>query len=81
MSTTMTKPITLSVGLVDRAKANVRQEIEELRTMPAAPGMYHRAEVNGRLRLMEGLGLIDRAEAQALCDLADLAQQEGEEAH
>ncbi|WP_219097722.1 hypothetical protein [Pseudomonas sp. UMAB-40] len=78
---TMTKPITLSAALVGRVKFNVRQEIEALRTMPAAPGMYYRAEINGRLRLMEGLGLIDAAEAQTLGELADAAQQEGEEAH
>jgi hypothetical protein len=77
----MTQPITLSVGRIDRVKAHVRQEIEALRTMPAAPGLYHRAEVNGRLRVLEALGLIDTAEAQALGELADAAQQEGEEAH
>lgn len=81
MSTTMTQPITLSAGLIDRAKAHVRQEIEALRSMPGTPGLYHRAEVNGRLRTLEGLGLIDAAETQALGELADAAQQEGEEAH
>lgn len=81
MSTTMTQPKTLSPALIERAIDLVRREIEALRTMHPTPGQLLRAEINGRLRMLQGLGLIDAAEEQALSALADAAQQEGEEEH
>ncbi len=76
----MTQPKTLSAGMIDRAIDAVRRQIDELRTMHPTPALLQRAEINGQLRMLQGLGLIDVGQEQALSAQADAAQEEGETA-
>lgn len=77
MSTT--RPITLSPALIDSSVAAVRRLIEDLRTMPAAVVAVEYAELNGRLRTLAALGLIDAVQEDELYLQANKARQVAEE--
>ena len=74
-----TQPITRSGELIDRYKTAIRSLIEELRTTPAAVAAVEYAELNGRLRTLAALGLINADEEQELFLQANTARQIAEE--
>lgn len=76
----MSTTITLRTQHVQAVKEALRRLIEELRSTPVQILAQERAEVEGRLRTLAALGLIDAEEEQELYSLAEAARQPGEEA-
>jgi hypothetical protein len=84
----MKKTLSVSVAAVEREKHHLLHEIETLRSVSAQveallgvwvdPLWGLRAEINGRVHVLQALGLIDAAEAKALHRLADAAQAQCE---
>jgi hypothetical protein len=70
----------LSAAQIERIKIGVRKEIDLLRTLSPQGGAIVRSEINGELRVLHGLGLIDAVEEQALVQAADRAQEQAQEA-
>lgn len=76
----MSQTKTLSAAQIERIKVGVRKEIDLLRTLSPQGGAIVRSEINGELRVLHGLGLIDAVEEQALVQAADRAQEQAQEA-
>jgi hypothetical protein len=76
----MSQTKTLSAAQIERIKVGVRKEIDLLRTLSPQGGAIIRSEINGELRVLHGLGLIDAVEEQALVQAADRAQEQAQEA-
>lgn len=76
----MSQTKTLSAAQIERIKIGVRKEIDLLRTLSPQGGAIVRSEINGELRVLHGLGLIDAVEEQALVQAADRAQEQAQEA-
>jgi len=74
----MSTTITLRVQQVRTVKEVLRQLIEALRSTPVAILAQKRAEVEGRLRTLAALGLLDIEEEQELYYLAETARQAAE---
>lgn len=76
----MSQTKTLSVAQIERIKVGVRKDVDLLRTLNPQGGAIIRSEINGALRVLRGLGLIDAVEEQALAQAADRAQEQAQEA-
>lgn len=72
--------ITLSAQRVQAVKQALRTLIEALRTMPVDILAQERADIEGRLRTMAALGLVEADEEQELYYLAEAALHYAEEA-
>jgi len=71
----MSTNITLSTKRVQAVKQALRQLIEELRSTPVEILDQERANVEGRLRTLAALGLIDLEEEKELYYMAEAARQ------
>ena len=80
MTTPMSTTITLKTQQVQAVNQALRRLIDALRSTPVAILAQERAEVEGRLRTLAALGLIDAEEEQELYSLAEAARQAAEEA-
>lgn len=76
----MSATITLRTQQVQAVNQSLRQLINALRTTPVAILAQERAKVEGRLRTLAALGLIDADEEQELYYLAEAARQAAEKA-
>lgn len=71
----MSTTITLRTQQVPAVNQSLRRLIEALRSTPVAVLAQERAEVEGRLRTLAALGLIDAEEEQEWYYLAEVARQ------
>ncbi|MCK9814606.1 hypothetical protein M1B35_10835 [Pseudomonas sp. MAFF 302046] len=75
----MSTTITLNAQRVQAANQALRALIEALRSKPIDILVQERADIEGRLRTLAALGLVDAEEEQELYYLAEAARLAAEE--